>query len=65
MTILSNKVGGWNRQSTTAIKGLCAIFVMFSHVFQQVSWAGFWRLVFSLLFQDMAYCIHGKLKLTT
>ena len=41
MTILSNKVGGWNRQSTTAIKGLCAIFVMFSHVFQQVSWAGF------------------------
>lgn len=33
--------GGWNKYSTKAIKGICAVFVMLSHIFTQVSWAGF------------------------
>lgn len=33
--------GEWNKHSTKAVKGLCAIFVMFSHIFTQLSWTGF------------------------
>lgn len=41
MKLVSNLRGGYNKYSTKAVKGICAILVMLSHIFGQLSWVGY------------------------
>ena len=63
MTILSNDVGEkWNRHSTKAIKGICAILVMLSHIFTQLSWAGFLSVGIFFAFSGYGLLYSWKIK---
>ena len=64
MTILSNNVGGgrWNRHSTKAVKGLCAILVMLSHIFTQLSWGGFLAVGMFFAFSGYGLLYSWKMK---